>query len=109
MSEVVLGRHTCYACTNVKNTRRFKMKVFKKAAAVLSAALLLVAGVAVGTNLNDSRTPLRAQNTAAGYNDVTYGGAVRCVNGVWGTINDAGHMSEGITSVTATSTYVQVN
>ena len=47
--------------------------------------------------------------SSAVQSEVHYGGAIRCTNGVWGTIEDAGHQSEGITSVTATSTYVQVN
>lgn len=83
--------------------------MLKKIASVLAATALLVSGVVVGANLADTPAPLRATPTAAGYTDVQYGGAIRCVNGVWGTINDSGHMSEGITSVTATSTYVQVN
>lgn len=51
-----------------------------------------------------------AVQAAAGTGTVIeYWGAIRCTGGKWAALNDSGHRSQGITSVTATSTYVQVN
>lgn len=85
--------------------------MFKKIASVVAGAALLVGGVAVGSNLAQSPAPTKvhAQATAVTQTPVEYYGAIRCENGVWSAIEDSGHTPVGIGTITATSTYVQVN
>lgn len=42
-------------------------------------------------------------------NTPDYQGAIRCTGGVWAPIADSGHQPTGIGTITATSTYLQVD
>lgn len=78
-------------------------------AASLTALAVVLGLVGGATHASAPTKPVGfAAITAADLN-VEYAGAIRCTNGVWETIEDAGHAPVGITSVSATSTYVQVN
>lgn len=85
----------------------------RTAAAITAAgATILTGALALGAYVVGATTspgPAVTRTAATADVQVTYGGAIRCTNGVWSAITDAAHEPEGITSVTATSTYVQVN